>query len=378
MKPYAIVSADFVSTGGMDRANYALAEHLLGRGHEVHLISHRIAPELLTHANAVPHLIPKPANSYFLAEPFLDRMGRRWGAQIASRGGQVVTNGGNCLFADVSWLHYVHAAYQPRTVASWGRRVFGACKHRVYLLKERLGVARARLLVANSDRTRRDLVENLGVPDQRVRTIYYGVDGTQFRPATPAERQGTREALTLSQGRPLVAFIGALGDRRKGFDTVFQAWIELCRDPDWDAELVVIGTGAELPAWRERAKQHGMQSRMHFLGFRKDVPAILKACDALVAPTRYEAYGLGVHEALACGLPAFVSASAGVAERYPAELQDLLLPESDDACDLAQRVLAWRQTPEQFAASLARLSQQIRDYSWNDMAVAMVAAMENG
>ena len=52
-----------------------------------------------------------------------------------------------------------------------------------------------------------------------------------------------------------------------------------------------------------------------------DVPNLLRAADCLVAPTRYEAYGLGVHEALCCGLPGIVSADAGVAERYSPELQ---------------------------------------------------------
>ncbi|MDK2408772.1 glycosyltransferase [Aphanizomenon sp. PH219] len=54
---------------------------------------------------------------------------------------------------------------------------------------------------------------------------------------------------------------------------------------------------------------------INFLGFRADVPNLLRAADCLVAPTRYEAYDLGVHEALCCGLPAIVSADAGVDER---------------------------------------------------------------
>ena len=46
----------------------------------------------------------------------------------------------------------------------------------------------------------------------------------------------------------------------------------------------------------------------------EEAPAVLAACDALVSPTRYEAYGLAVHEALARGLPALVSRSAGIAD----------------------------------------------------------------
>ena len=83
--------------------------------------------------------------------------------------------------------------------------------------------------------------------------------------------------------------------------------------PTWSSS----GTGAELPAWRQRAQAAGLGDRMRFLGFRSDVPEILAALDALVHPARYEAYGLSVHEALCRGVPAIVSASAGVAERIP-------------------------------------------------------------
>ena len=118
-------------------------------------------------------------------------------------------------------------------------------------------------------------------------------------------------------------FIGALGDRRKGFDTLHKAWEMLTRRSATDPLLVVIGQGALLPEWQQRTRAAGLERSITYLGFRNDVPRLVRAADMLVAPTRYEAYGLGVHEALCCGLPAVVSADAGVAERYPAELADL-------------------------------------------------------
>ena len=44
MKPYLIVTGDFVKTGGMDRANYALARYVAERGAETHLVAYRVAP----------------------------------------------------------------------------------------------------------------------------------------------------------------------------------------------------------------------------------------------------------------------------------------------------------------------------------------------
>src|SRR6185312_6730927 len=108
MRPVLIVSGDFVKTGGMDRANYALAAYLAGQGREVHLAAYRADDDLLERANVTLHRAPKPLNSYFLAQPFLDRAGRRQARRIAARGGTVIVNGGNCQWGDINWLHHLN------------------------------------------------------------------------------------------------------------------------------------------------------------------------------------------------------------------------------------------------------------------------------
>jgi glycosyltransferase involved in cell wall biosynthesis len=77
---------------------------------------------------------------------------------------------------------------------------------------------------------------------------------------------------------------------------------------------------------------------------------------------------LGVHEALCCGLPAITSANAGVAERYSAELQDLLLPDPDDVPDLVDRLSQWHRQQEYYRSQAIVLSESLRRYTWDDMA----------
>jgi glycosyltransferase involved in cell wall biosynthesis len=115
---------------------------------------------------------------------------------------------------------------------------------------------------------------------------------------------------------------------------------------------------------------------MRFLGFRDDVAEILAACDALVAPARYEAYGRAVQEALCLGLPAFVTRCAGVAEHYPLQLADLLIPDPDDAGDLAARLRAWRQCVDGYRDAVAPLAQKLRAHTWNRMAAQIVEIVE--
>ncbi len=150
----------------------------------------------------------------------------------------------------------------------------------------------------------------------------------------------------------------------------------LCAESSWDGQLVVVGVGSELAFWRQRAIDAGVASRIEFLGFRKDVPDLMRAIDLHVSPTRYEPYSLVTQEALCCGNPAFVSRIAGIAERYPPELHDLLIPDPDDAHDLANRLRRWRSHCEQSASVLAQFSSQLRAYAWHDMAREFVEIME--
>ena len=375
MQQVALVSGDFVRTGGMDMPNFAVAQRLAECGVSVQLVAFRVADELTRHSNVHWVRVPKPLRSYFLGSPLLDQVGRRVAQKTMARGGRVIVNGGNCQVADLNWVHYVHAAYEASAPVSLLRRAKVALDHRLSVEQERSALLKARTIIANSERTRRDLTEKLGIDDSRIRTVYYGIDAERFLPPNEQRRQRLREQLGLPD-RPQVAFVGALGDRRKGFDTLFAAWSSLCRDPRWESDLVVVGRGAELEIWQERARAEGMQARIRFLGFRDDVPDILAACDALVAPTRYEAYGLGVQEALCTGIPALVSSDAGVAERYPAALSELLLEDPGNAAALEASLRGWRQHHERLLAATRLLAAQLRQRTWTTMAEDVRALLD--
>ncbi|MBL4845291.1 MAG: glycosyltransferase family 1 protein, partial [Planctomycetes bacterium] len=131
-RPWLIVTGDFTPTGGMDRANHALASYLLRQGEEVHLVAHRVAEDLRA-AGAQVHLVRKPLDSYFLAEPFLDRAGQRCARRLGARGVRVVVNGGNCQAEGACWVHYVHAAWEAPKAG--GLRGIKAAGHRARALR---------------------------------------------------------------------------------------------------------------------------------------------------------------------------------------------------------------------------------------------------
>lgn len=379
MKPWLIVTGDLVRTGGMDRANLALAEYLVRRGHETHVVAFNVEQNLLKSERVVFHRVPKPLNSYRLAMPLLSRAGRRVARAISARGGRVVVNGGNCIWPDINWVHYVHRAYEPQVAGSWSRRTVSRLAHHREVAREARAFNVARWLITNSHRTARDvLVAAPQVAWARVAVVYLGTEPDTFG-ATDAEQRGAaRRRLGVEPDRPVVIFVGALSDRRKGFDTVFEAWRELARVSS-PPMLLGVGAGAELEAWRRRVSEAGLENSIRLLGFRSDVPDLLAAADLMVAPTRYEAYGLGVHEAICRGVPAIVSRSAGVAERYPPDLAgELLLDNPCDSRELVAKLSVWRGDIEGFRRRVVPFADALRSRSWDDMAAEFVRVVESG
>jgi glycosyltransferase involved in cell wall biosynthesis len=368
MQPYLIVAGDFVKTGGMDRANFALADYLARQNKELHLVAYRVDRVLLNHPNIVFHKVPKLLNSYFISGFLLRSIANYWAKKITNRGGRVIANGGNCISLDVNWIHYLHIAYDPLRKDNLLGRFKTKLAHKSYIKDESFALRSAKIIIANSARTANDIINKTGLEKDTIRVIYYGIDPSLFRPADLEEKIALKNKSGLALDKPLGIFIGALSDRRKGFDVLFKAWYNLCQDKSWDVNLLVVGSGAELDFWKNKSSAAGLSNRISFLGFRRDIPDLLRLADCLIAPSRYEAYGLGVQEAICCGIPAIIGQNAGIAERYPDNLKELLLDDPQDALSLEKHLLEWRKDMDGYCKRALGFSTVLREYSWDRMA----------
>ena len=375
MRPWLVASGDFTSLGGMDRANLGLASFLARRGDRVRLVAHRVADELASLPGVETHLVPRPFGAHLIGAPLLARAAARQ-ARALPPGARMLMNGGNGVAAAPTWIHYLHAAYEPHVAGSIRTRISASAGRRYYLRREAAALAASPLVICNSERTAHDVRTHYGVAASRIVVIYYGTDRAAFGTVAPEARAAARAGLGLETGRPMAIFIGALGDRRKGFDLIFEAWRTLSAGPGWDVDLLVAGAGAEQQAWTARARSAGLHERMRFLGFRTDVGTLLAAADVLVHPARYEAYGLGVHEAICRGVPAIVSGIAGVTERFTDDLRPLVLPDRPTAVDLAAALTGWRRDPDGWRRRLTTVSAQLRARSWDHMAADVARAVE--
>ena len=362
----------------MDKANAALAVFLARHGVSVELVGHRIDEALLKYPRVTPHIVPLPGGSFLLGERLLDRKGQAVAKRARERDPRtrVVVNGGNCDWPGINWVHYVHHAWRPGLRGTGPENLKNAVAGRIFRRNEFRALRAAEFLIANSARTRRDLIQLIGVSAERVETIYLGTEASWNEPEMD-ERSSARRRFQIEGDHPVVIFVGALGsDERKGFDTLWKAWRILCSESSWDAELIVAGGGRTIPGWERKTSRAGMSGRIRFLGFITDVDQLLAAADLLVSPVRYESYGLNVQEAICRGLPAIVTSSAGIAEKYPPAMRELLIESADDPEELVRVLRRWRAERDRWKREFSQLGSALRSYSWDDMASEIVRAVD--
>ena len=193
---------------------------------------------------------------------------------------------------------------------------------------------------------------------------------------TPQRRSSAREWLGKPADCPLAAFVGAFGfDSRKGFDTLWAAWQKLCARPDWDIDLLAVGAGRALPAWRSRVAESGLASRVLFLGHSDRIDDVLAASDLLIRPSGMSPTASMFTKRYAAEFRQW-SAPTPACRALPGDLGDLLIPVPTDVDGLVARMLGWRSTMNVWKQRVAPLARQLRMRTWETMSQDIVAIVE--
>ncbi|MCS7051142.1 MAG: glycosyltransferase family 4 protein, partial [Thermomicrobium sp.] len=219
-------------------------------------------------------------------------------------------------------------------------------------------VRRARMVIAVSEATRRDVVQAYGVTPERVVVVPNGIDPHWCRVpdeelARWRDRNGVPERFIL--------FVGTL-QPRKNLVTLLEAYARL--GPDFSWPLFVVGA----PGWLEspiyrRVEELGLTGRVRFVGYAppEELRAWYSAATLFVYPSVYEGFGLPVLEAMACGVPV-IAADRSALPEVAGEAAVLADPTDPQALATAMRSLA---DDEALRRALARAGQErARAFSW--------------
>ena len=176
-------------------------------------------------------------------------------------------------------------------------------------------MTRGDLVIANSEYTRRHVIEEHGVDPARIVAIPRGVDLRRFDPAavSPEQVAAVRASWGIAEGetRPVVLLAGRL-TRWKGQGLAIKALAEL-KDEGMEPILVLLGDDqgrvgytVELKALADRLD---LEDQVRFPGHETNMPAAYLAADLVLAPSvKPEAFGRTAVEPPAMGRPVLAAA----------------------------------------------------------------------
>ena len=166
----------------------------------------------------------------------------------------------------------------------------------------------SRLVIADSERTRGDILEHYDVPAGKVKVIYPGYDSSAFFCSEPNSSPRTRQD-------PYVLYVGNLLPH-KNLPRLLDAFALLRRR--LPCRLIIRGEGR--PAYarllRERLASLGLGDAVAFAGYAGEEGLRRLYSDAvcLVLPSLGEGFGLPVLEAMACGTPVITASASSLPE----------------------------------------------------------------
>jgi glycosyltransferase involved in cell wall biosynthesis len=186
-------------------------------------------------------------------------------------------------------------------------------------LQQRVLGRRVGRYIAVSEDTRRQLLEIFDWPPEKIVVVPNVV--APVEPDTPPD-----EALRarLLRGHAAVALVPARLDVQKGHRYLLDAVSRMN-----GVHVVFAGDGPERGALEARVRELDIERHVTFLGFREDVPRLMRCSDVVVLPSLFEGLPVSVLEAMAARIPVVATAIGGTDEVVVDGVTGLLVPPRD-------------------------------------------------
>ncbi|AQW88192.1 glycosyltransferase, family 1 [Campylobacter pinnipediorum subsp. caledonicus] len=178
----------------------------------------------------------------------------------------------------------------------------------VYPYLEKKCFTNSKLIIANSNFIKKQIVDTYDIKNEKIKVIYNGVklqddfDKNEFKQAICKE-------LNIDIKTPIILFVGS-GFKRKGVDV----FLNMLSKMDQNFNAIIIGKDKKLNNYKSKSKELGLENKVFFMGARKDVDRYYKASDIFIFPTKYEPFSNVVLEALSFKNVVFTTSSNGASE----------------------------------------------------------------
>lgn len=182
---------------------------------------------------------------------------------------------------------------------------FGKGKEQLYVFLERLAARFCERIITISEDERREYLRRGIGDEQKVVTIYNGIDMGRF----PGDGRRVRKELGITQQAPLVGYVGRL-EEVKGPHLFVEAAMKIASAHP-QAHYVMAGDG---PLRNELRKKGRGVPHLHIIGYREDIADIIAALDILLIPSLNDGFNLAAVEAMASSKPIVATAVGGLPE----------------------------------------------------------------
>jgi sugar transferase (PEP-CTERM/EpsH1 system associated) len=168
------------------------------------------------------------------------------------------------------------------------------------------------------------LEQTVGVPCERIRQLYSGVDVHRFCPEPGAAAARDQVVIgTVGRLDPVKNQAALVGALRRIHD----------RDPAraGHLNLIIVGDGPQRVALEDCVRAAGLQGQVSLVGARQDVPALMRRMDVFALPSTNEGISNTVLEAMASGLPVVATRVGGNPELVVDGVTGALVAPGDEA-----------------------------------------------
>ena len=252
----------------------------------------------------------------------------------------VHAHGTSTLNANIVTAHSCHKAWfvysvkEVKDIKSKIKKIFNPL-HYLTILTEKIQYSSKHLkkVIAISDVIKQELIYNYGLDANMIEVVYNGTNIDEFNPKNiQLYKDEIRKKHLIKENEIVLLFVAA-EFKRKGLKVILEAMTKL----DKNIKLLVVG-GDKKEEFELIISKYNLNNRIIFTGKTKDVYKYYAASDIFVFPTKYEAFGQVITEAMATGIPVITSKCAGAAELVEDKKEAILLKNPEDSLELAEKI----------------------------------------
>jgi len=244
----------------------------------------------------------------------------------------------------------------PRWICRLGSPAHRDMKGLKYILA-RYAYQSAAIVMGNHPAVSRSAVEYLKIPSSKVKTIQNPVDIEQIRSQSQTPLPFTRDT-----AKKIFIHAGRFSAEKRQ-DLLLRAFAGLSAP---QAELWMLGQGAEAERLKALATELGITDRLRWLGFQPHPYPYFKAADCFMLSSAWEGMPNVLLESIACGTPVISTDCFAEAESFIGET-GLLVPVDNEKtmCQAMQQIY-------EDETNLQRFTDACRDYDFSPYAPAEI------